>query len=195
MAPYKTYFHLNQFVAEFEIALNQVFNSNDSYWIDLQDVFERNFENLQKLRASAMKLVRTPIPANHMMVKRIVVTPINKICLPATPVACSRLLRRFGHEFEFIIVSFREEEFQKLEGTFALHRVKSHIQHGIKAIKHYWFFCASASQLRDHKAYFVAANTFDQVDFRISCQNFCVIFINLLIIKPNIYENTSLASM
>ena len=97
------------------------------------------------------------------MVKRIVVTPTRIVCLPATPVASNRLLRRYGNQFEFIIVAFREEQLQKLQEISTLKRVRSFIENGITIIKHYWFFCASASQLRDHKAYFVAAESFVEV--------------------------------
>ena len=150
---------------EFEIALTRVVSSNSSYWKDLQEVFDKNFESLSKLPSSSFPLVKTPIPKNHVLIKRILVTPKRVICLPATPVASSRLLRNYGDLHEFVIVSFREEQFQKLENTNAMERVRGFIMNGIAVTKRYWFFCASASQLRDHKAYFVAANSYSEVGY------------------------------
>lgn len=157
---------------EFEIALTRVVSSKSSYWKDLQEVFDKNFECLTNLPSSSFPLVKLPIPKNHVLIKRILVTPKRIICLPATPVASSRLLRNYGDLHEFVIVSFREEQFQKLEDLEAMKRVQGFIMNGITVIKHYWFFCASASQLRDHKAYFVAANSYSEVGWESATINF-----------------------
>ena len=140
---------------------------SNCYWKDLQELFRKAFDSVDELPASSIDLVKTAIPANHILIKRIIVTPTRIICLPATPVASSRLLRNYGNQHEFVIVSFRDEQFQKLEDINTLIRVRELIVDGIRVIKHYWFFCASASQLRDHKAYFVAANSYSEVTFAI----------------------------
>ena len=125
--------------------------------------------NLQKLPPAAVSLVKTPLPADHVMIKRIVVTPSRIVCLPETPVASSRLLRCYGDQYEFVIVSFKEEQFQKLQGTDTLERIQNIMEQGIKiGGKHYLFFCSSASQLRNHKAYFIAAESYDKVSLQ--CQ-------------------------
>lgn len=151
------------FSAEFQIALEKVLNNSESYWVDLKGIFDRNFKNLKTLPPSSLKLVQTPIPDNHVLVKRLVCTPTRVICLSPTPVASSRLLRNYGNAFEFVIVCFREEQFQQLQGRETLSRIRDFIENGITVTRHYWFFCASASQLRDHKAYFVAASSYSEV--------------------------------
>ncbi|XP_065062019.1 uncharacterized protein LOC135688892 isoform X1 [Rhopilema esculentum] len=149
-----------------ETALNYVIQNENCFWIDLETAFIRVLDSLQTLPKPAILLAKVPVPAFHKMIKRVVITPNRLVCLPATPVAESRLLRYYGDEYEFLIVSFRAEEFQELhsvEDKELLRRIKNFIINGFTAVKHYWFFCSSASQLRDRKAYFVAAQSYDEV--------------------------------
>ena len=164
-------------LTEIEIALRRLLRSDESYWTDLEEVFDRNIDFLRQLIPSAINLVKTPIPANHVLVKRMVITPKQIICLPATPVASSRLLRNYGGTHDFIIVSFRGEQFQKLEKEETFRRVKGFISNGITLFKQYWFFCASASQLRDHKAYFIAANS----NFEVNCYHYYHLYTLLIL--------------
>ena len=146
--------------------MNYVIQNENCFWIDLETAFIRVLDSLQTLPKPAILLAKVPVPAFHKMIKRVVITPNRLVCLPASPVAESRLLRYYGDEYEFLIVSFRAEEFQELHSVDddeLLLRIKNFIIYGFTAVKHYWFFCASASQLRDRKAYFVAAQSYDEV--------------------------------
>ncbi len=118
---------------------------------------------MEKLTSGARALIRTAIPENHTLLKRLVVTPSRIICLPALPIATNRLLRYFGSRYEFIVVSFRDEQLQKLQGLDVLKRVEKCLKQGITVVNKYWLFCASGSQIRDHKAYFVAADSYAEV--------------------------------
>eukprot|EP00794_Sanderia_malayensis_P004794 gene4794-5421_t len=151
----------------FEHALEQVLTLSNGgcYWFDVKEAFKKAKRNVKKLSPAARSLIEVPIPANHILIKRVVVTPSRVICMPALPIASNRMLRNYGDKYEFIVVLFRDEQLQKMQeaDSMILRRIEMIMKNGFEISKHYWFFCASASQMRDHKAYFVAAETYEEV--------------------------------
>lgn len=99
------------------------------------------------------------LPPGHVLLERAAVTPSRVVLLPPAPAKSSRLLRSFPDR-RFVVVHFCEEQMQKLRGTDTLPGVKAILQAGIQVGGRLLrYFGSSASQLREHGAMFVMAES------------------------------------
>ena len=154
-------------VSLIECVVNKVLTSSSAspYFCDFNEEYSKAFSTFSKLPLKKRVLLRDSVPENHFLIKRVVVTPSRIMPLPATPVSSNRLLRKVANsKQEIIIVSFKDEDMSKLHGVDTLSHVASILTAGIviNNIK-YQFLCSSGSQLREHKAYFVASESYDMV--------------------------------
>ena len=154
-------------VSLIEHVVNNVFSIclTSPYFSDFNEEYSNAFNAFHKLPVSRRVLLRDSIPENHFMIKRAVVTPCRILSLPATPVASNRLLRRLAvSRHELLLVSFKDEDMSKLHNIDLLPRIESVLTTGIliNDIK-YQYLCSSGSQLREHKAYFLASESYETV--------------------------------
>jgi hypothetical protein len=68
--------------------------------------------------------VAPPCPDGHMLVQRVMATPLRVVPLGQTAVKTSRVLRAYGTRHHLIIVSFRDEQGQQLRGPCLVRRME-----------------------------------------------------------------------
>ena len=138
-----------------ELALTEALDfmmTTECFLDSVEDKFYASYRSGKKFSHS--KELRNP-PDNWTYVKRLVVTPSRFIYFPAVLMKKSRLLRMFSKE-EFVIVSFRDEDLSRLNNISLIKPIKDFISEGLELCgEKYHFICASSSQLREGKAYFV----------------------------------------
>ena len=130
--------------------------------------FERAFNEMYNALVSVPQrrrhFLEPVVPKGHHLIKRVYVTPLRVVHLPAVPVASNRLLRMLVNtKFQLVILTFRDEDFSKLQSKELLSRCRRIVADGVELNGvHYNFLCSTGSQLREHKGYFVAAD-YEQV--------------------------------
>ncbi|XP_057311884.1 uncharacterized protein LOC130649592 [Hydractinia symbiolongicarpus] len=136
-----------------------------SYFSNFNAIYSEAFAAFNKLPPNQRKLLDDPIPDNHFIVKRIVVTPSRVVALPAIPVASNRLLRLLEvKRSRLAIVSFKDEDMAKIHDVQVLPRVRDIIVNGIEIENvRYYYLSSTGSQLRENKGYFIAARNYDEV--------------------------------
>ncbi|RHY39340.1 hypothetical protein DYB30_007578, partial [Aphanomyces astaci] len=110
-------------------------------------------------------LFEHPPPPGYVLVERVVITPTRIVPLPKVAVKSSRMLRKLpALGARLVIVSFREEIYQKLQDSTALDAAGVIVSSGFElGGVRFRFLCAGASQARDASAYFVQASGTDEV--------------------------------
>jgi len=130
--------------------------------------FERAFNETYNALASIPKerrhFLKQVVPKGHHLIKRVYITPLRIVLLPAVPVASNRLLRMLVNtKFQLVILTFRDEDFSKVQSKHLLSRCRRVVAEGVELNGiHYNFLCSTGSQLREHKGYFIAAD-YEQV--------------------------------
>ena len=139
------------------------------YFSDLKMTFSNIYKEYSNFPVNMRESLRLPIPINHYVLKRVVVTPSRLVVLPAVPIASNRLLRKLKEtdqyaKYEVLILAFKDEDMSKLTEVSVYRHVHLTLIRGIdiNGIK-YRFLLSSGSQLRAHKAYFISAATYEEV--------------------------------
>ncbi|XP_065649338.1 uncharacterized protein LOC105846434 isoform X3 [Hydra vulgaris] len=146
---------LNEVLQLCEAAIKAVFSQLNkySYFDPFFTIYENEFNHILKVPSSKWDILKDVIPSNCIMTKRVLATPTRIVMLPPVPVASNRLLRLLFC-YNKLIVSFKDEDMSKLQDT--MEYISVLIKDGIAVNDlRYLFFTSSASQLRDHKAYFI----------------------------------------
>jgi hypothetical protein len=113
-------------------------------------------------RKSATNTSHPPIQGNVFWVPHLVITPTRVICRGVLPEVGNRMLRHFSQassQLAFLRVSFRDESGKLSKTVYGeiANRLKTIFEEGIRiplSGRHYQFLMFSASQLRQHKAWF-----------------------------------------
>ena len=126
-----------------------------SYFESFATIYEKRLGRLSTVNASKRTYLQDVTPTNYIEVKRAIATPTRLVMLPPVPVASNRMIRLLS-DYNFLTVSFRDEDMSKLHECSVQSFVSSIMTEGIviNNLKHY-FFATSGSQLRDHKAFFI----------------------------------------
>lgn len=133
-------------------------HSNNNYFCSFENLLSQEYNAVENMPEDE------PVPNEYHLIKRVVVTPLRIMALPAVPIASNRIVRKSIDRFEIIVVSFKDEDGCKLRTQDAHSRVKKCIEDGISINgRQFKFLLPTSSQLRDHKAYFLAA-TVEEID-------------------------------
>ena len=138
--------------------------TKQSYFVNVELLFSgiwNDFKSMSKAKQTLMSV--TNLPDHHHLVQRIVLTPTRTCLLSPTPVASNRLLRLLDETgIRCVIVSFKDENFGKLVDVSTFKYVSDAIENGITVKDdRYLFLCSTPSQLREHKAYFIAVGKYE----------------------------------
>ncbi len=133
--------------------------SMDRRFVDLE------LEMALHIHEGTVMQVEKSHPAGTTPIRIVTVTPSKIIYELPKDMTCNRILREFDPDF-FIRVHFRDEDKLKLSSVKSeaslknlLLRVEHVLQNGLNiGGRHYEFLAMSASQLRDHGCWFVAAH-------------------------------------
>ena len=132
---------------------------NYSIWKPFQDIYQQQLINVENLKESSLRCLKISTPENHSLLLRLVITPSRHIFQPSIPVFTSRLTRLLSNTHNLVLVAFREENMQKIHDAGVYPRVSDMLLNGFRIMgRQFHFLCASASQIRDHKAFFVEVN-------------------------------------
>ena len=149
----------------FKIGLACSFSSrkHESYWRPFKVIMNKERNLFRNVSESTISSLESQIPDNHIRLLRLVVTPSRIIYQPGVPVFTSRLTRMLAGSHNLIVVSFRDENMQdRLGDVFT--RVEQFLTEGFDVCgRKFQFLCASASQIRDRKAFFVEVQTLDEI--------------------------------
>ncbi|XP_065649345.1 uncharacterized protein LOC105846402 isoform X2 [Hydra vulgaris] len=148
-----------------EAALKAVFSrlNKYSYFDHFFTIYENEFNHMLKIPISKRDILHDVVPSNCVMIKRVVATPTRIVMLPPVPVASNRMIRLLSY-YNILIVSFRDEDMSKLHDSDTHDYISFLMKDGIMVSKsRYYFFATSASQLRDHKTYFIEVPSNNEV--------------------------------
>jgi hypothetical protein len=130
--------NINNFLEE----LPYFFLNATTPWLNLIETFKRLLSSSMKVSTSTTSqvsdlksigdvAVEKNIKSNgYCVVKRIAVTPSRTILLQNISMKSSRLLRRFGDEYEIVVVTFTDERLQQLNDTDSFDNVYSIVENG-----------------------------------------------------------------
>ena len=139
-----------------------------TYWDSFDSLASDELGRLKSIDKTGKlaELGKPIVTFNQFSVLNLVVTPTRHVFLPSLPIAGSRLSRMISDKFSLIVVSFRDEYLNKSENDPGIHqKVKDCWINGIEICGRKIFpLCSSASQLRENKAFFVNAESHQQVD-------------------------------
>ncbi|XP_065649354.1 uncharacterized protein LOC100214913 isoform X3 [Hydra vulgaris] len=148
-----------------EAALKAVFSrlNKYSYFDHFFTIYENEYNHMLKIPISKRDILHDVVPSNCVMIKRVVATPTRIVMLPPVPVASNRMIRLLSY-YNILIVSFRDEDMSKLHDSDTHDYISFLMKDGIMVNKsRYYFLATSASQLRDHKAYFIEVPSNNEV--------------------------------
>ena len=138
-----------------------------TYWVSFDDLVNAELERIQSIDTSGdlVDIEKPTVAKNQFSVLRMVVTPTRHYYPPSVPMATSRLSRMLSDKYGLIIVSFRDENLDKSENNASIHRrVKNCWINGIEFCGRTMYpLCSSASQLREHRGFFINAENWEEV--------------------------------
>ena len=104
-------------------------------------------------------------PENAFMVKRAILTPTRIIASPEALVPSNRFLEELQNKIEdIIIVAFRDDDLTKIQSSLFDNRYEDALMNFIEIEnKKYRFVVCTNSQMRSQKAYFIRAETFEEI--------------------------------
>ena len=135
------------------------------YFTDLYEEFQKTLNVTTGTPLVEDLLVNKVIPKDIFQIKRITVTPTRLITLPEVLVASNRFLRRVKHRIEdVIIVKFRDDDETKIQSEALCPRYEAVLSEFMKIDDNeYRYILSTGSQMRDHKAYFIRSETWEEI--------------------------------
>ena len=135
------------------------------YFTDLYQEFLDNFSATINTPLANDLLVDKVIPKNVFQIKRVTVTPTRVLSLPKVIIASNRFLQEMEHRIEdVIIVRFRDDDTTKVLSKSLVPYYQAILSRFIEINKKkYRYLFSTGSQMRDHKGYFIAADTYEEV--------------------------------
>ena len=150
-----------------------------SFWKPMMFIQHQERLKVINLSESTLHHLSIPIPDNQSLLLQLVLTPARHIFRPPIPVFTSRLTRMLSKSHNLVVISFREENLQKLHDSGVYPKIRETLVEGINIMgRQFHFLCASASQIRDHKAFFV----------EVSCPSEVYSLRKLIIEDPNMFK-------
>ncbi|KAK2716880.1 hypothetical protein QYM36_007131 [Artemia franciscana] len=123
-----------------------------------------NFDAALKMEFEAQKNLTKKVRNNTVLVGSVVITSTRTVYYPVMSVKQSRIHRKFPNN-KFVIVAFRDENMDKLQGQESFKFVTYMLNNGLTLNgKRYNFFCGSASEQRSHKALFISSESIEEVN-------------------------------
>ena len=135
------------------------------YFTDLYQEFLDTFSATINTPLANDLLVDKVIPENVFQIKRVTVTPTRVISLPKVLIASNRFLREMEDRNEdVIIVRFRDDDTTKVLDSSLVPYYEGVLSSFIEINKKkYRYLFSTGSQMREHKGYFVHADTYKEV--------------------------------
>ena len=135
------------------------------YFIDLFQEFENIFTVTINTPLMDGNLVNTVRLKNVFYIKRVTVTPTRVISLPEVLVPSNRFLMEMEKQIEdVIIVLFRDDDTTKVTEKSIVDRFRDILMNFLEIEdKKYRYFLSTKSQIRNHKAYFIRSETWEEV--------------------------------
>ena len=135
------------------------------YFTDLFQEFENIFTIAINTPLMDGNLVNTVRLKNVFYIKRVTVTPTRVISLPEVLVPSNRFLMEMEKQIEdVIIVLFRDDDTTKITDKSIVDRFQDILVNFLEIEnKKYRYFLSTKSQMRNHKAYFIRSETWDEV--------------------------------
>ena len=135
------------------------------FFIDLFLEFKNTFTVAIKTPLMNGILVNPVRVKNIFQIKRVTVTPTREISLPEELVPSSRFLLEMEKQIkDVIIVLFRDDDITKVQDSSFVDRYRDILLNFLEIKnKKYRYFLSTKSQMRDHKAYFVLSETWEEV--------------------------------
>ena len=135
------------------------------YFIDLLREFENIFTVTINTVLMGGNLVNTIRLKNVFRIKRVTVTPTRVISLPEVLVPSNRFLMEMEKQIEdVIIVLFRDDDTAKVTDKSIVDRFQDILVNFLEIEnKKYRYFLSTKSQMRNHKAYFIRSETWEEV--------------------------------
>ena len=153
------------------------------YFTDLYEEFQKIFNVTIDTPLVKDLLVNKVIPNDVFQMKRITMTPTRMISLPEVLVASNRFLRGVKDRIEdIIIVKFRDDDGTKIQNETLFSRYEDVLSTFMEINdKKYRYILSTGSQMRDHKAYFIRSETWEEIDE----------LRNIFIPKPNQFSSVA----
>jgi len=129
-----------------------------SYWDSFDKLVVSSLRSVQETFNEAdMEFTKPPVSKNQVRLLRSVVTPTRLVFPPSVPITTSRMSRMLAGQYSLVVVAFRDENLDKIQNVDeVLAGVEDAIKDGIEIMgRRFYFLCSSASQIRDHKGFFV----------------------------------------
>ena len=135
------------------------------FFIDLFLEYKNTFTVAIKTTLMNENLVNPVTLKNIFQIKRVIVTPTREISLPKVLVPSSRFLLEMEKQIkDVIIVLFRDDDITKIQDNSFFDRYRDILLNFLEIEnKKYRYFLSTKSQMRDHKAYFVQSETWEEV--------------------------------
>ena len=135
------------------------------YFTDLYQEFLDNFSTTVNTPIAKDLLVDKVIPKNVFQIKRVTITPTRVISLPKVLIASNRFLQEMEYRIEdVIIVRFRDDDTTKILSRSLVPYYEAALSSFIEINKKkYRYLFSTGSQMRDHKGYFIQADTYEEV--------------------------------
>ena len=138
-----------------------------TYWDSYGHIIEEKLVRIQKMGKDGdfADFTKHSLAKNQISVLRLVVTPSRYYFPPSVPMAASRLSRMLTKNQCQIIVSFRDENLDKMETSpNVLSRIHDNLINGINLNgRTFYYLGSSASQLREQKGIFLCAESREDV--------------------------------
>ncbi|XP_065565353.1 uncharacterized protein LOC136030359 [Artemia franciscana] len=129
-----------------------------SYWFDYDSILKIGFDSV------LCRSARDTVNADNFLVGSVTITPTTVVYYPMMTVKMNRLFRKFSNH-SFVIVAFRDENLEKLQGKNSFEFVNFVLNNGLELNgKAYYFLCASANEQRSHKALFIDCNGIEEAN-------------------------------
>ena len=146
-----------------ESILSKLSQTNYRYFVDLNQQFIDTF-NIA-IDTPLVNKENKIVVKNVFHIKRVTVTPTRIISLPEILVASNRFLRELQNQAEdVIIVTVRDDDTTKVQSDSFVDRFQKIFLNGIDICnKKYRYLLSTGSQIREHKGYFIRADTLEEI--------------------------------